>query len=187
MPSSKAKKLHGCIHGVVKNTIVVIFVANNALNPLVMIMKQQVLEQTVWSKIKVLSSQECWVWQQGTNAAGYGVVKIQGRSWLAHRLIYRLATGRAPSLHVLHSCDNPPCCNPSHLREGTQADNMRDMSERGRATGVPPINSVLNEYQVRVIRRVGDVSHKTLARYFEVSRGTIQHIRTGRTWKTKNA
>lgn len=34
---------------------------------------------------------------------------------------------------VLHSCDRPECINPEHLRWGSQAENMRDKQERGRA------------------------------------------------------
>ncbi len=31
-----------------------------------------------------------------------------------------------------HTCDNPPCCNPEHLRGGTQRQNMNDARRRGR-------------------------------------------------------
>ena len=33
---------------------------------------------------------------------------------------------------VLHSCDNPACQNPAHLREGTAQDNQDDIDARGR-------------------------------------------------------
>jgi hypothetical protein len=31
-----------------------------------------------------------------------------------------------------HTCDNPRCCNPTHLYAGTYKDNNHDMHERGR-------------------------------------------------------
>ena len=33
----------------------------------------------------------------------------------------------------MHTCDNPECCNPAHLRIGTQRENIADMHTKGRA------------------------------------------------------
>jgi hypothetical protein len=76
---------------------------------------------------------ECWTWTKGCTK-GYGTFRENGRLVYAHRRSFELATGETltPDVEVLHSCDNPPCVRPDHLRRGTQADNMRDMSERGR-------------------------------------------------------
>ena len=38
--------------------------------------------------------------------------------------------GFMPDLCALHSCDNPPCCNPTHLRWGTISENTREAFER---------------------------------------------------------
>jgi len=33
---------------------------------------------------------------------------------------------------VMHSCDNPPCVNPMHLRVGTQSENIIEAFIKGR-------------------------------------------------------
>jgi len=76
---------------------------------------------------------DCWEWT-GFKQKGYGRFMFQGRKLFAHRVAWELTKGQIPSdLHVLHTCDNPPCCNPEHLWLGTQADNNRDRDEKGRA------------------------------------------------------
>lgn len=84
----------------------------------------------------------CWVWTGATDK-GYGQLGFNGKSIGAHRLAYELRHGASPGiLHVLHRCDNPPCCNPDHLFLGTNGDNVRDMCAKGRAWQQQPGNAL---------------------------------------------
>lgn len=74
----------------------------------------------------------CRNWTRYRNEWGYGVTAILRKSWLAHRLSYRVFVGDPEGWHVLHKCDNPACIEPSHLYLGTDQDNARDRKERGR-------------------------------------------------------
>ena len=82
----------------------------------------------------------------------------------------------------MHKCDNPPCCNPAHLMLGSNADNMRDMSQKGRwgvralPVGSDHGNSKLTEEQVVEIRK-SNKSHVELAQVYGVSGGTIRYVR----------
>jgi hypothetical protein len=79
----------------------------------------------------------CWPWRGATSRDGYGVVRLgrgrRRRLVYAHRLAYALAFGSPGRLQILHTCDVPACCNPMHLRAGTQRDNVHDMIAKGRA------------------------------------------------------
>jgi hypothetical protein len=47
---------------------------------------------------------------------------------------FELVHGLIPAgLVVMHTCDNPECCNPAHLQAGTQQKNIADMHAKGRA------------------------------------------------------
>ena len=87
-----------------------------------------------WSRVDSSGGPDsCWPWTLACNkVTGYGHLYLYGRSY-AHRTAYELATGNDPrGLDVCHSCDNPICCNPSHLWIGTALDNMRDREAKGR-------------------------------------------------------
>lgn len=75
----------------------------------------------------------CWPWTGHRDAAGYGKFQVGNRSRLTHRCAIALALGEVPrGKIVMHTCDNPSCCNPAHLRVGTQGDNMMDKVRKGR-------------------------------------------------------
>lgn len=74
---------------------------------------------------------DCHQWK-GRTTEGYGMLSIDGREVLAHRLAYFLTHKVWPIQCVLHRCDNPPCCNGAHLWMGTRGDNCRDARAKGR-------------------------------------------------------
>jgi hypothetical protein len=92
------------------------------------------LHERFWSKVKRGAPNECWPWQEGRNEQGYGRFKIGRLNHGAHRVAYLLTTGADPGKEdVLHSCDNPPCCNPAHLSLGDDKRNAAERDARGRA------------------------------------------------------
>lgn len=86
------------------------------------------------SKLRTTPS-GCREWVGTRSPKGYGKTSYAGKSWTVHRLVWTLVNGPIPEgLVVCHSCDNPPCAEITHLWVGTQADNLRDMREKGRAS-----------------------------------------------------
>ncbi|MES2359981.1 MAG: HNH endonuclease [Gemmatimonadota bacterium] len=110
------------------------------------------------------------------------------RTFPAHRFAFLLAHDRfpAPGMVLLHSCDRPACCNPGHLREGTCAENSRDMLAKGRSNpGSGRSYAVLHETDVASIRlkSASGVSTRSLAREYGVAQSTIYSAITRRNWK----
>lgn len=91
----------------------------------------------------------CRIWNGKKNQHGYAVCKVDGKQSRAHRALYFLLNPDADrSLVVMHTCDNPACVNPAHLKLGTVRDNMLDMVNKGRHNGGAPKgnkNAVGNE------------------------------------------
>ncbi len=93
----------------------------------------------------------------------------------------------------MHLCDNPGCVNPRHLSSGSQFDNMRDMTQKGRrATGSKVANrghlhpqSKLTEAQAREIRTRANAGElgRLLAKEFGISQNIVSKIKLKRSWK----
>lgn len=90
-------------------------------------------------KVNVGEDDECWPYTGGLTPLGYGQFKLNGKQASAHIIAYFLRHKKLPlhdkdgnELHVCHKCDNPKCCNPSHLFLGTREDNFIDSVKKGR-------------------------------------------------------
>ena len=129
----------------------------------------------------------CLEWQGSTTWKGYGHI---GRGApdkgliSTHRAMWEIVFGPIPEgLCVLHTCDNPPCCEPTHLWLGTHIDNLADRVAKGRsAQGERNGNAKLTREQVEAIRadtRPGIL----LATEYEVSQSTVSGVRCGGQWK----
>lgn len=89
-----------------------------------------------WSKVDRRGPDECWPWV-GHSAFLKGREMCRfygaGREFLAHRFSAIIAYGPCPEgMETLHACDNPPCCNPAHLKWGTHHENIQQCYARKR-------------------------------------------------------
>jgi DNA-binding XRE family transcriptional regulator len=149
--------------------------------------KRSPLADRFWAKVD--KSGECWTWTATKNPTGYGYISDKGKMRIAHRVSYELAHGTLPDhLDVLHTCDNPSCVNPAHLRLGTHQDNMDDMKAKGRyphRQGESASNARLTWDVVAEIRRryaQGDITQSKLAQEYGVHYSTISLIVKGIGW-----
>lgn len=100
------------------------------------------IHERLWGRTE-LNEHGCWLWLGYQDEDGYGNISYREKSFRCHRLSWTLARGPIPeSLQVLHDCDRfyapgdrtyRRCCNPAHLKLGTNSDNMADMAAKNRA------------------------------------------------------
>jgi hypothetical protein len=81
-----------------------------------------------------ITNSPCWIWQMSVNSWGYGNARWDDQ-WIsaAHRLAYLGFVGPIPAgMQLNHRCDQRDCVSHTHLRPGTQQDNVDEMWARGR-------------------------------------------------------
>lgn len=152
----------------------------------------------------------CWIYTGPHDQDGYGKLSVVcgdgvRRNVGAHRLMWQETHGCVDGkLCVCHKCDQPYCCNPSHLFLGTNADNTKDSARKGRRNGWkisasrkaagmargernPKAKlSLLNAHRVRMLYVNGGVPSKKIGEWYGVHPATVMSIVRGRTWRTTN-
>lgn len=153
------------------------------------------LDDRFWSKVDREAPGGCWLWKASKNNKGYGMFCV--RSWgyqhkqLAHRLCYADQVCPIPKgALLLHSCDNPSCVNPAHLRVGSHRENVADMDQRGRRISNTPkgaenCNAILTDGQVIALRKdyISGATHAELAKRYGISVRSVPDYTGSRSWR----
>lgn len=146
------------------------------------------IECALWDRVAKGLPDDCWEWTGSKQAYGYGVFTYDNKKYASHRVALTFSVG-ASELQALHSCDNPACCNPDHLRWGTQQDNMDDLWSRGRKVSPNRTGhwkAQFTEQQVAEIKeKLGKKRQIDIANEYGVKRSTIADISAGRSWRNK--
>ena len=146
---------------------------------------------TFWDRVYSFAVRdgECLMFHGCLNEDGYGRINGEfGKLVFVHRAVWERDNGLIPSGHVvMHSCDRPACIEPSHLRLGTQRENIADMDRKGRRVslvGSMHRRAILTESDIPRIRAMlerGDTCI-SIAGIYGVTEGMIRHIKKGRAW-----
>lgn len=148
-----------------------------------------------WFRVDRRNPDECWNWTKGLNGkdrlSNYGVVWFNGTRHKCHRIAKFLSTGPFDDGKlVCHTCDNPQCCNPSHLFLGSHRDNALDCKAKGRLhreCGSARYNARLTEEQVAEIKAMAPFRKygwgREMAKKYGVGPTAINNIIRGRRWR----
>lgn len=152
------------------------------------------MKKVDWLKreLKARSGNDCWIWPYAREKDGYGHCSVKG----SHRKVHQLAlelTGTPrppePNNHALHSCHNPPCFNPNHLRWGGNSDNRQDqikagtqVIKRGESNG----RAKLTESEVLDILELvtSGRTQVSVAQEYDVGTSIVSDIVNGNRWKS---
>jgi hypothetical protein len=156
--------------------------------------------EAFWSKVTKAGPDDCWLFKGGIDTNGYGAFgvghhhKKMHRKANTHRVAFLLANGSIPKgtgFHgtvIRHLCESRYlkgdftyrlCCNPAHLRAGTQAENAKDTVGSGRHVSGPGRGR--REYsddQVREMRamKAAGFSHREIGEKFGAPLNTVSRI-----------
>jgi hypothetical protein len=144
-----------------------------------------------WHKVCIGTDDQCWEWAGGRTLKGYGTFWLARRNIQASHIALVIdGRSRPNGLHALHSCDNPPCVNPSHLRWDTASSNHKEKWLRGRGVQNAPRgekhrSAKISEDDVKSIRNhprkrgmLKEISSK-----YGIAIPTVKAIRCRTTWR----
>jgi hypothetical protein len=123
----------------------------------------------------------CWEWLGYGTADNRPRIKIGRVSHVAARASYLIFVGKIPRGKVIcHTCDNPLCVNPAHLKPGTHKENLWDATLKARVRGRYKLDAE-KVASIKALLAQGS-KQSALATSFGVSFQTISAIAAGRTW-----
>jgi len=141
---------------------------------------------------KVEKTDYCWEWMAAKNPCGYGVMRYSTQVSLRQATHVAVELFRPddirPSINygIMHSCDNPGCVNPDHLKWGTPAENQLDkvIKNRQRKGESHPFAKLSLEQveQIRSLCSEGK-TQREVGELFNVSNQQVSRIINNKRWK----
>lgn len=148
--------------------------------------KHSILKPEDVFESKIDKSGSCWIWTGTKNSYGYGIFLLPGEIPVrAHRYAFEFFNDMIipKDWVVMHTCDNPPCVNPAHLKLGTKNDNNKDTANKRRHNyGLDHWNGRLSDKMVEDIRKSQEQT-RVLAIFYNVCTSHIYRIRHGQARK----
>jgi len=132
---------------------------------------------------------DCLSWPYQLSRYGYGVVRVDGKSRVASRVMCEIAHGlpTSQSLDAAHSCGNghKGCMNPNHLSWKTRSQNNADKLAHGtHRQGEAVHSSKITEAQAeQIILMRGKMKQREIAAALGISANIVRKIHSGTHWK----
>jgi hypothetical protein len=130
-----------------------------------------------WFRVEVSKQLDaCWEWKGPRFKTGLPYGKFKNTT--AHRVAYSHCNGAlAENLDVMHICDNPPCCNPNHLKAVPTIVNVHDCFQKRRRDLLS--EDTLN--RIHEMHRAG-TQQKVIAQNIGISRASVCRIVHGKAY-----
>lgn len=142
-----------------------------------------------WDKVDIKADDECWPWKGAADNKGRGRINIKGKAVIVTHVALQLDNRPRPNPpfeNALHNFNcHPSCCNPKHLRWGTQKENMQDKVLAGNSShsfGTAKRKSNLTDQDVLDIR-ASTLTRSALAKLYNLSSRSIWEIAKRRSWR----
>src|SRR3974377_1640771 len=128
---------------------------------------RRTLEQRLLSRIEKQEN-GCWIWR-GSTTGRYGKIGAAGYQLGTHRVAYELWVGEIPEgLSVMHTCNNPRCCNPAHLCVGTKQNAAKLRS--------------CDAAEIKWLALNTHKTHATISKLYGVNKATVSDIKREVSW-----